>query len=115
MEELSSGGETFEIDEPKFQCVVCENLIQFKFEPEESQTTEELPEEFEEEISTPENFEEEVEEEFEKDADEEQMKIDCDCGAEYVIKKIPGIPGFEVVHLIESEPELVEKEFEEEF
>lgn len=109
-------GEILEIDEPKFDCVVCEETLEFDFEPGpvESDKGEELPEKFEENIATPENFTEEVESEMEENS-EETMRIDCECGAEYIIKKIPGVPGFEVTHLVESEPELAEKEFEQEF
>lgn len=119
MEEINEG-ETFEIDEPRFECSVCENTIEFKFEPEAAGPEEvpgEVPEEFEEElksdISTPENFADEVEGEFEEGQEEESMKIDCECGAEYIITKVPGVPGFKVTHLKESGSELVEKEFEE--
>lgn len=107
-------GETFEIDEPSFECRVCERIIEFEFEPQEregKEIPEEFKEEFEEKISTPENFADELEEDF--DEGEEKMKIDCECGAEYIIKKVPGVPGFEVTHLTEYESELVEKEFEE--
>jgi len=117
MEDLMPEGETFEIDEPCFQCLVCEEDVEFEFQPGGPvipETDEELPEELEEDIVTPENFAEEVTPEMEGN-DEETMRIDCSCGAEYLVKKVPGVPGFEVVHIIEEEPELVEKEFEEEF
>lgn len=112
-------GETFEIDGSQFECRVCENIIEFKFEADEMSEpeakAEELPEEFEEKISTPENFADEIEdEEFAEGSDEESMKIECECGAEYLIKKVPGVPGFEVTHIVEYEPEIVEQEFEEE-
>lgn len=111
--EVERKGKSFEIDEPRFECLTCERTIEFEFEPGKEEDPEEVPEEFEEEISTPENFAEEVKGEFEE-AKGESMKIDCECGAEYIIKKVPGVPGFEVTHLTESEPELVEREFEEE-
>ncbi len=121
MEDAILDGEVLEIDEPHFECLVCEEMIEFDFQPGdpvEPEPEEEVPEEFEEEfgesLATPENFTEEVESELE-DNEEESMRIDCECGAEYIVKKIPGVPGFEVTHIVESEPELVEKEFEEEF
>ncbi|MFP4116226.1 MAG: hypothetical protein ACLFTQ_03430 [Candidatus Aenigmatarchaeota archaeon] len=112
-----SEGEVLEIDEPRFECVVCEEIIEFDFRPglprtkPEEDLPEEFEEEFEEDLATPENFTEEVESEMEE-SEEETMRINCDCGAEYIVKKIPGVPGFEVTHLVESEPELAEKEFE---
>ncbi|MFP4117143.1 MAG: hypothetical protein ACLFTY_03955 [Candidatus Aenigmatarchaeota archaeon] len=116
MDDVVPEGEVLEIDEPKFECLVCEEMLEFEFDPGpvEPENSEELPEEFEENIATPENFTEEVESDIEENS-EETMRIDCECGAEYLVKKIPGVPGFEVTHLVESEPELAEKEFEQEF
>lgn len=120
MDDTIPEGEVLEIDEPRFQCVVCEEWVDFDFQPGpvEPEPTEDLPEEFEEDfeedIATPENFADEVEPEIEEN-EEESMRIDCECGAEYMIKKVPGVPGFRVAHLVESEPELAEKEFEQEF
>ena len=121
MNEGNIQGEIFEIDDEEFECLVCEELIEFNFEAQEIEepgTSEDLPEEFEEEfeedLATPENFTDEVETEMEENS-EETMRVDCECGAEYMVKKVPGVPGFEVTHLVESEPELAEKEFEQEF
>lgn len=112
---MTEMGKTFEIDGPEFTCVVCEKTVEFEFESDEGPIeTKEMPEELEDELGgdmpTPENFAEEAED-FEDEAQEKSMKTECECGAEYLIKKVPGVPGFEVVHLAEAEPELVEKEF----
>ncbi len=114
MEDIIPEGEVLEIEDPFFECLICEEPIEFEFEIDETveeDPKEELPEEFKKNIATPENFTEEIESEMEENT-EETMRVDCECGAEYLIKKIPGVPGFEVIHLIENEPELVEKEFD---
>lgn len=109
-------GETFEIDEPPFQCLVCEDEITFDFDEVDGLEPSEISDEVREEIG-----EEFIpsEEDFAKEGMEEpgvegsEMKIVCDCGAEYIVRKSPGMPGFEVTHAIDSEPELAEKEFED--
>ncbi len=117
MEDMVPEGKIFEVEDNSFDCLICEETIEFEFDPDgpmETDPEEELIGEFEEDIATPDNFTEEVEPEIDGN-EEESMMIDCECGAEYLIKKVPGVPGFEVVHLVEEEPELIEKEFENEF
>ncbi|GEM_PF-2169875 len=117
MEDETIEGEVLELDESQFNCLVCDELLEFDFDtdgPIEPESDGELPKEFKENIATPENFTDEVDSGMDENT-EETMRIDCVCGAEYLIRKIPGVPGFEVIHMIESEPELAEKEFEQEF
>ncbi|MFP4045624.1 MAG: hypothetical protein ACLFS3_01030 [Candidatus Aenigmatarchaeota archaeon] len=111
-------GETFEIDEPHFQCVVCEEEIEFSFDEEDGLEPGEISEEVREEIGdefipSEEDFAESDVGMEEPGVEGSEMKIICDCGAEYIVRKTPGVPGFEVSHTIESEPELAEKEFED--
>lgn len=114
MGELPDEEETLEIDEPSFECLVCGREIEFNFEESEGKIEPgEVSEEVEEEIGSEEIPSLEGGGLKEAERPELEMKIICDCGAEYIVKKRLGEPGFIVNHEIESEPELAEKEFEE--
>lgn len=115
MGELPDKGEIFHIDEPHFTCLVCGEEIDFDFEEEgEKLEPGELSEKVEEEIGI-EEYPSLEDGDLSTELPELHMKVTSECGAEYLVIKQPGMSGFLVKHLIESEPELAEKEFEENF
>lgn len=108
VENSTPEGEVFEIEEPQFQCRICEEAIDFRFEDEEEGLDlENVPEDLQDDIP------DEMEPDFDESFQETEMRVVCDCGAEYIVKKLPGVPGFEVTHILEDKPELRDEGFEE--
>lgn len=113
MGELPAEGEIFHVDESHFTCLVCGEEMSFDFEEGGAKLEPgELTEGAEEDIGT-EEFPSLEDGDLLTEAPELRMKVTSECGAEYLVMKQPGVSGFLIKHLIESEPELTEKKFEE--
>lgn len=105
MDDLIPGENEFEIEEPEFECIICEELVEFEFDESTSESSE-MPEDMDEKMMEAEmdpEFDLEPEDDIGPGMEETEMRVECICGARYKVRKEPGVPGFIVKHISEED------------